>query len=288
MSHRQRQPGGLTACRLRVGAGTILLLILVTWAAILAAATTAAADDFELVVTPRAADATTPPLQRQPQAIQLMLDDSSSENDIGLVAANGAARQFMWCNQFTPAAYPLELEQIWVLFPPGNNMAEGNAVQLLVYLDPDSTPGNGAGLVASYDETIQAVDGTTFSVYDIAPPLAIDDAGDVLICVINRFVTSGITSTTQPATIDTTSSQGRSWIGVWTGDPPASPSLPADGLFDLVDRFEPGNWMIRGFGTAQVQPPQPQREIPVLGPAGLGTLIVLLILAGIMVVVRRH
>jgi hypothetical protein len=160
-------------------------------------------------------------------------------------------------------------------------------VQLAVFLDPDSTPSNGASLIGSYDETIQAVDGTTFSVYDLVPPLAIDDAGDVLICVVNRFVISGVTSTTQPATIDTTSSQGRSWIAVWSGDPPASPALPTDGLFDLVDRFEPGNWMIRGFGIAdQVQPQA--REIPMLGPVGLGTLIALLILAGIMVVVRRH
>ncbi|MCB1032717.1 MAG: hypothetical protein KDD47_02655, partial [Acidobacteria bacterium] len=104
--------------------------------------------------------------------VQLVLDDDAQEAAFGVTAAGGAL-QFLWFNQFALPVGVEEfiLQEIWVLFPGGANMMAGDAVQLAVYLDPDGDPTNGADLLATFDETIQAVDDVTFSVYAI-PPVA--------------------------------------------------------------------------------------------------------------------
>lgn len=213
--------------------------------------------------------------------VQLVLDDDSSEGVVGV--AGQTARQFLWFNRFTPGG-PFVLEEVWVLFTPGPNMAVGNAIQLAIYADPDGNPANGAVLLASSNETIQALDGNTFSVYPLAVPVAFDGVGDILIGVVPRFIVSGVTSPTQPASIDTTASQGRSWLGVWSGDPPNPPVLvpPPDQQISTVDGFLPGNWMIRGFGT-----PSQTIAIPALGPGGLALLAGLLALAAAVVLRKR-
>jgi hypothetical protein len=253
--------------------------------ALLALAQTAVAAEFELVTTSRQQhDRQALPPVPPDYTLQLMIDDDSSESDLGVVTSSGAGKQFLWYSQFAATGFPIQIEQIWVLFPPGDNINVGDPVQLVVFSDPDLDPSNGATLVATFDETIQVVDGVTFSVYDIDPPLQIDTEGDVLVGVVNRFVTSGVTLTTQPAAIDTSGSQGRSWLAIWNGDPPDPPTLPADGLNDLVDRFEPGNWMIRAFGEATQLQPQP--AIPTMGRTGLVALIVLLVIAGALLIRR--
>ena len=103
----------------------------------------------------------------------------------------------------------------------------------------------------------------------------------MLVGVVDRFVTSGVTTGTNPAALDTTTSQGRSWISLWSGDPPDPPLLPGDGFLDLVDVFQPGNWMIRAFGRSL-----PRAQIPVLGRAGMAGLIALVALAGILLIRR--
>lgn len=217
-----------------------------------------------------------PPLPDFP--VQLVLDDDAAESSFGV--GFPAARQFLWFNQFDRGAVgAFALEEIWVLFPPGNNVVPGAEVELVVYLDPDGDPTNGAQLLASYTETIQIVDGQTFSVYPLAMPLEIPDGGEVLIGVINRFVESGVTGETLPAAIDTSASQGRSWVAVWNGDPPAAPDLPSDNTFQLIDSFVPGNWMIRGFGTPVDA--VPVIEVPTLGGLGLALLVLLLAVAGL-------
>jgi hypothetical protein len=253
--------------------------------ALLTLALPTVAAEFELVVKPRQLDdhQALPPVPPD-YTLQLMIDDDMSESDLGVVTSSGAGKQFLWFNQFAATGFPIQIEEIWVLFPPGDNIDVGNQVQLVVLIDPDLDPSNGATFVAVYDVTIQVVDGITFSVYDIDPPLQIETEGDVLVGVVNRFVTSGVTSTTQPAAIDTGTSQGRSWLAIWNADPPDPPTLPADGLTDLVDRFEPGNWMIRAFGEATQLQPQP--AIPTLGLAGLVALIMLLVVAGATLVRR--
>ncbi len=212
--------------------------------------------------------------------LQLVLDDGSAEGTIGVNGAN--AQPFLWFNQFTPTlAPPFRIEEIHVLFPPGINMSVGNAIDLVVYLDPDGDPTTGATLLATIPESIQALDGSSFSIYSLASPVLIDAPGDVLIGVISRFVQGGGDPPTQPAALDTSGSQSRSWIAIWTGDPPANPDLPSDALFDIIDTVAPpgGNWMIRGFGGAQ--------PVPALPRFGVLATLILILLAGGCLILRR-
>ncbi len=217
----------------------------------------------------------TPRVPAQPPEVpvELILDDGTAEGDFGFSGVGVTAKQFLWFNQFALPAGGGSLEEIWVLFLPGPNMDVGHAVQLAVYHDPDSDPTNGATLLATWDAAIQAVDGLTFSVYPLAAPLALPSGGDLLVGVISRFVESNVTTSTYPGALDTSTNQSRSWVAVWTGDPPASPALPPNLLIDRVDRFRVGNWMIRAYGFRQVAQAV---HIPTLDTVGLALLVILL------------
>ena len=213
--------------------------------------------------------------------VELQLDDGIAEGQSGV---NGAsASQFLWFSQFV--AQDVELEEIHVLFPPGDNMSIGGAVQLLVYTDDNTDPTDGATLVASFDETMQAVDGATFSVFPLAPAVSIGPAASILVGVVPRFINSGVTSPTLPAALDTSTPQGQSWVAIWSGDPPASPTLPSDSSMPLVN----GNWMVRAFGSPaqDIGGPTPI-EVPALGPWGLGGLAGLLLLSGVALGLRKR
>ena len=216
-----------------------------------------------------------------PTGVQLVLDDDTSDGDFGVNSPD--ARQFMWFNRFTPPTQGVRLDQIWVLFPPGAaaNVSVGDQIEIVVYLDPDGDPTNGATLLRSISETVQIADGNTFSVYPLTTPIAVVDVGDILIGVVNRWVESGVTAPTRPAAIDVTASQGRSWLAVWSGDPPQPPTLPADSLFEIVDVFQPGNWMIRAFGE-----PIPVPGIPTASHLGLVVFLLLIGLVGVAVLRR--
>ncbi|MEM1204437.1 MAG: hypothetical protein AAGN66_14485, partial [Acidobacteriota bacterium] len=230
----------------------------------------------ELVPTQAAVPPPPPPAEFP---VQLILDDDTAEGAVGF---NGTfAQQFLWLSVFDGPGEAFDLEQIWVLFPAGANMAVGEAAQLAVYADGDADPTNGASLLGTFEVAIQAVDGDTFSIYELDPPLPIpEDAGSVLLGVVDRWVESGVTSPTLPAALDTTASEGRSYAAVWLGDPPDPPILPADDLNVPVD----GNWMLRGFGTPT---PVPVIEVPVLGTTGFGLLTLALAAAAIVALRRR-
>ncbi len=215
---------------------------------------------------------------RAPDAT-LILDDGSREADIGF--GSTAALQFLWFNRFARPTPTLafDLQEIQVLFPPGPEMAVGNAIQLVVYVDSDDDGdlNTGVQLVSAFNDTIQSVDGTTFSVYTVNPPVRVAAPGDILVGVVNRFVTSGVSPPSRPAALDTTTSQVRSWVAQWTGDPPASPNLPPDFLFGTIDFLEPGNWMIRAVGEdVPIVPPPPVTTTPVAAPTLSGIGLVLL------------
>lgn len=247
-----------------------LLTVSILAAAVVLAAP-AAADELEWIFdSTEAIDLTNPPLP--PYPVQLILDDDTPDGVFGVGAQS--AQQFLWFNRFSNPG-PFRLDEIWVLFPAGANMAVGDEIQLVVYLDPDGDPSNGADLLATVTETIQVVDGNTFSVYTLASPLTILGSGDILVGVVDRFVESGVTSPTTPASMDTTASQGRSWLAVWTGDPPDPPLLPPDGVYTPVDVFQPGNWMIRAFGSTQQLP-----AVPAVDWRGIVLLVLLISLAG--------
>lgn len=218
--------------------------------------------------------------------VQLVLDDDMADGSFGVAGARATARQFLWLNRFTPAQ-AFVLEEMWVLFPVAPGISAGSPVQLVVYTDDDGDPATGADLVASFAEVVQIADGDTFSVYTLPAPVLVDAGQDVLLGVVPRFIISGVTPLTQPAALDTDMSQSRSWLAIWSTDPPDPPVLtPAPDLyFGLVDGFEAGNWMIRGFGSPA---PEPVVEIPALGPAGLFALALWLAIAGSWLLRRRR
>lgn len=228
--------------------------------------------------SPRAAVA---PQQLGTFDVELILDDGVAE---GATGANGVtAAQFLWFSQFDSGGQAVDLEVIQVLFPSGDNMAPGNAVQVAIYSDDDGDPTNGATLVATLDETIQATDDATFSVYSVDPALSFDAGQDILIGVVPRFIDTGVTSPTFPAAADTSAPQGRSWVALWSGDPPSSPELPSDGSMVQTN----GNWLIRGFGSVGDTGP-PVIEVPTMGSTGLLVLFGLLTLAGARLLRRRE
>lgn len=231
-----------------------------------------AAVELSFQPRPDAPEATPPLPPPSLYPVQLVLDDDGAEGALG-VTSGAAAKQFLWFNRFTTGG-SFVLEEIWVLFPTGVPL--GAPVEIAVYVDADGDPANGAALVASFPAAVQAADGSAFSIYPTGG-IALDSPGDVLIGVVPRFVVSGTTPPVLPAALDTTASQARSWLAVWSGDPPSPPGLvpTPDLLYQTVDAYLPGNWMIRGFGRVRTWV-----DIPAAGPMGLAALAAALALVG--------
>lgn len=207
---------------------------------------------------------------------QLVLDDNSAEVAVGVFGAT--SRQFLWFNRFT--AGNVELSEIWVFFPSGQGVTAGDDVQIVLYQDGDGDPANGADLLLAFDTTVQVANGTDFSIYPIAPTQV---NGDALVGVIPRFIQSGVTPPVSPAALDTSASQGRSYLAFWLADPPVMPTLPTDDDTVLVDDLVVGggNWTIRAFGNSV-------SDIPVATPAGLAILSLLLAAGAILVLQQRR
>lgn len=241
--------------------------------------------DFGLTFEPRTFPVRASPPLPDPGTfpIQLVIDDGVAEGVFGFAGAN--ARQFLWLNRFAnPGSFLLH--EIWVLIPSGTNASVGETLQLVVYLDDDGDPANGAQLLGTYDVTIQAVDGVTFSVFPLSPRITIPDSGDILIGAVNRYFQTGVDPPpTQPAALDTTASQNRSYFALWAGDAPDPPDLASATVVDVLDGAVAGNFLIRGFGTRL---PPPLTDVPALGGAGLALLAALLGLAGAVLVRRRR
>lgn len=239
--------------------------------------------DFGLTFEPRAFPVRANPPLPGPGVFpfQLVLDDGVAEGPFGFAGAN--ARQFLWFNRFAdPGAFVLQ--EIWVLIPAGTNASVGEALQLVVYLDLDGDPTNGAQLIGTYDVTIQAVDGATFSVFPLSPEIIIPGGTDILIGAVNRYFQTGVDPPpTEPAALDTTASQGRSYYALWAGDAPNPPDLATATVIDVLDGAAAGNLLIRGFGI----PPQ-AGDVPTLGGAGLALLAALLGVAGAVLARRRY
>lgn len=206
--------------------------------------------------------------------VQMVLDDDNAEGVFGF--SGSTARQFLWFNRFASPG-PFELQEIWVLFPGPGDVPIGGAIELAVYLDPDGDPTNGAQLLGTFPGTVQAANGDDFSIYTLAAPLTIMDTGDVLIGVVNRYFTAGTPPPTQPAALDITTSQDRSYFAVWSGDVPASPELGTAIVVELLDGQISGNFMIRGFGR-QLQLP----GIPTLSWWGLFLFIAVVTAVGVL------
>lgn len=180
-------------------------------------------------------------------ALSFIIDDGVSENSIG------DSGQFIWINRFTPnpADFPFQLEEVQVVFGT-TSVPLGGAIEIVIHedTDGDGDPGTGSTFLASYNDTIQANDGTTFSVYTLTPPVTLNGpSGDLLVGIINRYGSEGFDDF--PATLDQTASQMRSWAATYlAGDVPPMPTYPADEQWGTIDSFGfPGNWLVRAFGT---------------------------------------
>ena len=200
-----------------------------------------------------------PPAPQPGDTVSLVPDDGVQETGIGVNDGSaGVAFQFIWLNRFTPnpADYPFTLNEIWVMFDDSTGTANvnvGDAIDLVVYEDADGDPANGATWLATFNETVQSVDGSTWSVYSLFSPVILNGpAGDVLIGAINRYTVSGVSPSSFPAALDTTVPQGRSWTGWWSADPPNPAILPTDDTFGTIESVTggafTGNWLIRGYG----------------------------------------
>ncbi|MCG8459287.1 MAG: hypothetical protein MI919_23675, partial [Holophagales bacterium] len=144
------------------------------------------------------------------------------------------------------------------------------------YEDADGDPSSGADLIAVFPDVVRVADGVSFSVYPVSLDTTLGLVGDIYLGVVPRFIESGVTPPIAPAALDTTVSQGRSWLAVWQGDPPAAPDLPPDSLLLPIDDLVPGNWMIRGYGSAA-----PVVDVPTTSDVGLLLLVVLLLTAAL-------
>ncbi|MCI0396211.1 MAG: DUF11 domain-containing protein [Chloroflexi bacterium] len=223
----------------------VCLLSVSLFVGLLARAGTAVAQDGQPVVLELSAsgrDSDAPPAAMPEAPVNLVVDDGSAENAIGLTAGG----QFIWLNRFTPAPadYPFCLNEIQVLFRSGDGINVSEVVDLYVYGDADGNPANGATHIASVTGvTVQALD--VFSVYPTGG-IAVSGPGDTLVAVVNR--TAGTDPGEFPAAIDQTATQMRSWVGLYGGPPADPPTLPAP-TFGTIDSFGfPGNWMVRGLG----------------------------------------
>ena len=93
--------------------------------------------------------------------------------------------------------------------------------------------------------------GSAFDVFNLTSAPAIPSGVNLLIGVVDRWVTSGVSGSTFPAAIDQTAPNNvRSWVASYTADPPNPPTLPSTGLFGTIDSFGlPGDWLVRATGT---------------------------------------
>ena len=193
--------------------------------------------------------------------VNLVLDDGSAENSIGLTGGG----QFLWLNRFTPdpSDFPFTLDEVWMIFQNSANVGEKMELVIWEDKDGDGDPGTNAVFRSAENVTVQSNDGTTWNVYHLSSPVFFSGPGDVLIGVVNRD-----NAGSHPAAIDQTASQHRSWIGLYSGNPPEPPTLPADGAWGVIDDLSAslaGNWMIRGSGvTGGVDVPW-LSELPVTG-----------------------
>lgn len=164
-------------------------------------------------------------------------DDGTCEDDVGHPAGSGT---FWWGNSFETQAGGEVITSIEVYFDSYGSTTNldlpGQPFQVLLYddTDDDGNPGTNLTLLTSGNFTTGPLD--AWSSYNI-----LDTTADGTF-----FVAAQITHVVwqYPASIDETTSAGKSWIA-WP-DPSSNLSL--------IDVYFPGNWMLRATGTSGVIP----------------------------------
>ncbi|HNQ77669.1 MAG TPA: putative Ig domain-containing protein [Acidobacteriota bacterium] len=177
--------------------------------------------------------------------VSLVLDDGTVENNIGI----GGSWEMLWVNRFTPAPgeFPFNLTEMQIYFESAGAVNIGDDIVLVVYENTtgNSDPAVGSNLIYTQAVTVQALD--AWNIFTLTTPVAFTGPGDVIIGAIGLEVPG---TSYWPAAIDQTATQGRSWAGWYLASPPpASPTLPPDDTWILIDTYFPGNWLIRGVGA---------------------------------------
>lgn len=214
-------------------------------------------------------------------ATVLLLDDGSAENAIG----NSLGGELVWLNRLSldAADLPFLLRQVQILFPAGTGVNTGELVDIYLYTDPDGDGDPATGMVLEKTikgAAVQAVDGVTWSSFNLAPSLYLSTASDIIIAVVNR--TAGTDLGEKPVALDQTASQGQSWVGINASGTIADPPVfPTDIIWSTTDALgSSGNWMIRASGFKYI--PVEAKPVPSLTATGALLLtLVIGLLAGV-------
>jgi hypothetical protein len=179
------------------------------------------------------------------------LDDGSAENAIGATNPNNSGKAFGWATGFrNTTGAPLTILAVEVAFgTPGDDgqLAVGNAVDGVVWIDAAAT-GNmvNATRVArwSLPGGVHAIDGT-YGTFQL-PASVIVPAGADYYVGFGDIRSSMDTLNRFPASMDTSSSDGRSWFLVHPTTDTFDPDNLANQVLGTIDSFGlPGDWLIR-------------------------------------------
>jgi hypothetical protein len=147
----------------------------------------------------------------------------------------------------------MNLNQISIKWPNSAALV-GKTVALLVYLDADAdgNPANATKMAQVNGQTITVADGVTFQNFPVN--VNIPTAGDVYYGFADTYNSGGVSPRTFPAPIDTTATQGRSWVSAQ--DDATDPDFDNLGNNDNLGTIDElsggqltGNWVIRASGT---------------------------------------
>ena len=178
--------------------------------------------------------------------IELTLDDGIAEDAIGI----GGTAEFMVLNRFTPLEdqFPFILERVDVSFEESTALA-GDEIRIVVYQNTSGAEDPSEGAEFLYQQDAVVDDASGWNSYILDEAVRFEGPGDVLIGVILMEKPG---SAYFPASIDESASQERSWVGWWSDAVPSEPVLPPDSNWFLSDdEGFPGNWLIRGMGSAE-------------------------------------
>ncbi len=164
--------------------------------------------------------------------VKLMVDDGSFES-VSALPSN-----VVKLNLLSPDEFPLELTSVamlWTEADPGPHV--GDPFWFWIYEDPDEDLLNGVVHRATLESEVQFVDGSTFTIQQVDPPLRFEGPGSILVAVGQTMHSAVV----HP--VDLTTPQLRSYVMFWYGSMP--PPIPEDGLAVISNQ----NLPIRAFGV---------------------------------------
>ncbi|HEX8218141.1 MAG TPA: S-layer homology domain-containing protein [Chloroflexia bacterium] len=186
-------------------------------------------------------------------AVDMTLDDGTVENSVGWTNSTTSFAA-IWLNRYSPSAasFPMNLTQLSIMWPDAPALV-GKTITLLVYVDADADgdPADAVKVAQVNGQTISVADGATFQNYPVN--VNITGPGDVYYGFSDTYNSGGVSPRTFPSPLDTTATQGRSWVSAQND----ASSVDYDNLAnnDNLDTIEnlsggayTGNWVIRATG----------------------------------------